>query len=209
MDESESLQERDRWTADHISAIHSRRLPWEDKPWKVGAEEPLSIASVFAALMEIRKGKSRELKPYLRQPSPDRFFDPANWEDVDRPPEAAVKIITRALQAGAKGEQLIKKALELKPRAKGGILARHIAGKLTKPKDGWPKNEEERKRFNWDTVEWVKPSKGEVERALESRYPKIYDSLPKKDGNGGKLLRSDFWDDAGLKNEIDQARGYR
>ncbi len=209
MNECESLQDRERWAADHFGAIHSRNLPCEDPPLREGVEEPLSIAAVFDALMAIRKGKSRELKPYLHQPSPDKIFDSANWEDVDRPPEAAVRIITRALQAGAKGEKLIKKALELKPRAKGAILARHIARKLTKPKGGWPINQEDWDGFNSDTVEWVKPSKGEVERELEIRFPEIYESLPMKEGNGGKLLRSEFWDDAGLKGAIDQTRGYR
>ncbi|MEO7342999.1 MAG: hypothetical protein ABI073_19145 [Luteolibacter sp.] len=158
-------------------------------------------------MMEIRKGKSRELGPQSHQLSRNQIFDSANWVEVNRPPEDAVRIITRALQAGAKGEKLIKKALELKSPAKGAILARHIARKLTKPKGGWPKTYEEWERWNQDTVEWIKPSKGEVERELERCYPEIYENLSKKDGNGGKLLRSDFWDDAGLKTEIGQTRG--
>lgn len=207
-DEGESFQDRDRWAEDHFESIHIRNLPWEKPTWKGGAEEPLSVSCVFYALMAIRKGKSRELKPVSLRLSPG-YFDRANWEEVDRPPEDAVRIITRALQAGAKGEKMIKDALELKPRAKGAILARHIARDLTKPKGGWPKTDGDQERFDWDTAEWVKPSKREVERELESRYPKVYAKLSMKDGSGGKLLRSEFWEDAGLKDAIDQSRGNR
>lgn len=205
-DEGESIQDRDRWADDHFREIHIRNLPWEKPTWKGGAEEPLSVSCVFYALMAIRQGKSRELKPVSLRLSPG-YFDRANWEEVDRPPEGAVRIITRALQAGAKGRKLIKNALELKPRAKGAILARHIARKLSKPKGGWPKADEDEDRFSWDTAEWIKPSKGDVERELASSHPEVYKHLPKKDGNGGKLLRSEFWAEAGLKDEIDQGRG--
>jgi hypothetical protein len=203
MNESEALRERDSWADDHSEAIRFRCLPSERPLWREGAEEPLSIAAVFYALMAIRQGKSRARKPG------GKLFDPANWEEVNRPPEDAIRIITRALQAGAKGEKLIKKALELKPRAKGAILARHIASELTKPEGGWPNKDEDGDRFNSETVEWVKPTKGEVERELARHYPEIYDNLPMKDGNGGKVLRSEFWEDAGLKDAIDQTRGYK
>lgn len=207
MNENDSSQERDVWADTHFREVNLRKLPWEHPPYRQGAEEPLSIPAVFYALMAIRKGKSREQKSGSLQRSSAEYFNPANWEDVNRPPDDAVRIITRALQAGAKGEKMIKNALELKSRAKGTILARHIARKLTKPKGGWPKNEENWDQFNFDTVEWVKPSKQEVERELERLYPEIYKKIPKKDGNGGPLLRSDFWDEAGLKEAIGQARG--
>lgn len=208
MNDNESLNERDRWAKKNTRAIHSRNLPWEPPPWREGAEEPLSIPAVFHALMEIRNGKSRELNTESSRPVREQFRDPTCWVELNRPPENAVRIITRALQAGAKGEELIKKALELKPRAKGAILARSIARKLAEPKGGWPQNEENWERFNRDSVEWVKPSKADVERALEARYPEIYDVLPKKDSSGGKRLHPRFWEEAGLKEAIDQSRGY-
>jgi hypothetical protein len=209
MKENRSSQERDRWADEHFEAVHIRDLPWEDPPWRKDSEEPLGIAAVFYALMAIRKGKSRALKPGSLSLCREQIFDFANWEEINRPPEEAVRIITRALQAGVKGEKMIKKALELKPPAKGAILARQIARALTEPKEGWPKNEEDRERLNSGAVEWIKPSKRDVERELARLYPEIYDLIPKKNCGNGKLLRSNFWNDAGLKDAIHQGRGYR
>lgn len=208
MSENESLEAWYRWAAENRSSLGSRNLPWEDPPWIEGSEEPLSVASILYALMEIRQSKSRQLKPGSSRAQSSSMLDPENWEIVDRPSDVAVRIIARALQSGRKGEDLIKKALELKPRTKGAILARTIARDLTKPRGGWPTTKEMLEPSYFDTVEWIKPSKQQVERELEERYPEIYKKIPKKDSNGGKVIRYDFWDDAGLKDVIDQARSY-
>ncbi|QTN33154.1 hypothetical protein HZ994_12805 [Akkermansiaceae bacterium] len=185
------------------AAMDGRKLIFE----KDG--EPLSVASVYFALEEIHKSRSLRCLPYSRQAFPDRLLCRENFEEVDLPPEDAIRVITRALREGEKGKKILKAALELKPPAKGAILARYIANELTIPEGGWPSKDDEER---WqdvvsDKVKWQKPTKRQVERELEKRYPEIYERLSKKDGNGGKLLRSNFWDDAGLKEVIDQSRG--
>lgn len=172
-------------------------------------DEPLSVSSVYAALMEIKESKSRRLLPLSRRPFPDQLLTYENFETVDLPSEDAIRVITRALRDGERGKKLLKAALELKIPARGKILARYIARKLMIPKGGWPDEDNEEAFDNFDSskVEWVKPTKQQVERELENQYPEIYKALSTKDGKGGKLLRSDFWDDAGLKNVLDQTRG--
>ena len=180
-----------------------KKLIFEDET----QSEALNIASVFVALMDIKESRSRRMLPSSRQPIDGPLSGLFEW--VDLPPENAVRVITQALREGGKGRKLLKAALELKSRAQGTILARKIAGKLTHPKGGWPdKNDEEGwMKLRPDEVEWVKPTKQQVERELEKQYPDLYKMLPKKDGSGGYRLRSDFWNDAGLKDAIDQSRG--
>jgi hypothetical protein len=185
------------------AAMKGRKMIFEKE------EEPLSVASVYFALEEIHKSRSLRCLPYSRQPFPDRLLCRENFEEVDLPPEDAIRVITRALREGEKGQKLLKAALELKTRAKGVILARYIANALTTPEGGWPgEDDEERwKDVVSGNVKWQKPTKWHVEQELDRLYPEIYESLSKKPGTNS--LRSDFWDDAGLKEVIEQIRGYR
>lgn len=185
------------------AAMKGRKLIFEKD------DEPLSVASVYFALEEIHKSRSLRCLPYSRQAFPDRLLCRENFEEVDLPPEDAIRVITRALREGEKGKKLLKAALELKTRAKGAILARYIANELTTPEGGWPSEDDEErwKDVVSGNVKWQKPTKWQVERELDRRYPEIYENLTKRDG--ASSLRSDFWDDAGLKKVIDQTRGYR
>jgi hypothetical protein len=204
MNEEDTSEDWDRFADDYEAKIALRHLPFEPPPWDPDYEEPLNLAAVFEALVAIRNGKSRQLKSLQHQPFPEKFH-PENREVVDRPPNRAVRMITQALQAGPEGFRLIKQALALKPQAKGVILARFFARKMTKPKGGWPKTDDEFEKFDRDAVEWIKPSKQEVEHALREGFPNIYKLIAKKDGAAAGL-KAEFWEDAALKDVLNQQR---
>jgi hypothetical protein len=187
----------------YLAAMKGKMLVFENDG------EPLSVASVYVALQEIQESRSFRCLPYSRQASPDRLLCRQNFEEVDLPSEDAIRVITRALREGEKGRKLLKAALELKTRARGAILARYVAKQLTTPEGGWP-GEDDKERWKdvvSGNVKWQKPTKWHVEQELDRLYPEIYKRLSKKPGTNS--LRSDFWDDAGLKEAIDQIRGYR
>ncbi len=165
-------------------------------------EPELNIDTVASALADIERGKRCQLKP-VWQRGHSNLLHTSNWEECNGAPESAIRIITRALREGQ--EDLIKRALDLSVDSKAQILLRRLADRMHRLAPG----SQPVTREDWLKCEFVPPSKQEVERALEERYPEIYAKLPKKDGKGGPRLHPKIWRGAGLKDKLSQARGYK